>query len=140
MTLGPSTNGTPRAQVDADAPASAAASASFLNLRGVCKRLGATEALRGIDLEAGGDELLVVLGPTGAGKTTLLRALAGLEQPDAGTITMAGRDVTRLDPASRDVALVFQNFSLYPRWSVRRNLEFPLRAPGRNVPEEELLP
>jgi multiple sugar transport system ATP-binding protein len=136
VTLGPSTNGTSRELVDP--PASAPASASFLNLRGVCKRLGATEALRGIDLEAGGDELLVVLGPTGAGKTTLLRTIAGLEQPDAGTITMAGRDVTRLDPASRDVALVFQNFSLYPRWSVRRNLEFPLRAPGRNVPEAEI--
>ena len=94
--------------------------------------------MRGIDLDAGRDELLVVLGPTGAGKTTLLRTIAGLEQPDAGTITMAGRDVTALDPASRDVALVFQNFSLYPRWSVRRNLEFPLRAPGRNIPEAEI--
>ena len=79
-----------------------------------------------------------MLGPTGAGKTTLLRTIAGLEQPDAGTITMAGRDVTALDPAARDVALVFQNFSLYPRWSVRRNLEFPLRAPGRNLPEAEI--
>ena len=134
MTVGSSTNETPRDT----APAPGAAPPPFLNLRGVRKRLGATEALRGIDLDAGRDELLVVLGPTGAGKTTLLRTIAGLEQPDAGTITMAGRDVTALDPASRDVALVFQNFSLYPRWSVRRNLEFPLRAPGRNVPEAEI--
>jgi ATP-binding cassette, subfamily F, member 3 len=84
VTLGPSTNGTPRDVVDP--PASAPASASFLNLRGVCKRLGATEALRGIDLEAGGDELLVVLGPTGAGKTTLLRTIAGELPHDGGTI------------------------------------------------------
>ncbi|MEO5768547.1 MAG: ABC transporter ATP-binding protein, partial [Polyangia bacterium] len=62
----------------------------------------------------------------------------GLEQPDSGTIAMAGEDVTGWDPARRDVALVFQNFSLYPRWTVKRNLEFPLRAPGRNIPEAEI--
>ena len=116
----------------------AAQPAPFLSLRGVSKRLGRTEALRAIDLDAGSDELLVVLGPTGAGKTTLLRTIAGLERPDRGAIVMAGRDVTALDPASRDIALVFQNFSLYPRWSVRKNLEFPLRAPGRNIAEEEI--
>jgi len=110
----------------------------FLSLRGLSKRLGRTQALAGISLEAHADELLVVLGPTGAGKTTLLRTIAGLEQPDAGSISMAGRDVTTLDPAARDIALVFQNFSLYPRWTVRRNLEFPLRAPGRNLPEPEI--
>jgi multiple sugar transport system ATP-binding protein len=115
-----------------------AATAPFLRIRGLSKRLGRTQALLGIDIEARADELLVVLGPTGAGKTTLLRAIAGLEQPDAGSIIMAGHDVTALDPAARDVALVFQNFSLYPRWSVRRNLEFPLRAPGRNIPEAEI--
>jgi multiple sugar transport system ATP-binding protein len=91
-----------------------------------------------VDLEANRDELLVVLGPTGAGKTTLLRAIAGLEHPDAGTISLGGQDITASDPASRDIALVFQNFSLYPRWTVRRNLEFPLRAPGRAVPEDEI--
>jgi multiple sugar transport system ATP-binding protein len=110
----------------------------FLSIRGLSKRLGHTQALQDVDIDAHADELLVVLGPTGAGKTTLLRGIAGLEQPDAGTINMAGQDVTALDPAERDVALVFQNFSLYPRWSVRRNLEFPLRAPGRNIPESEI--
>jgi len=120
------------------AGAEARAALPFLSLRGVSKRLGQTQALRGIELEARADELLVVLGPTGAGKTTLLRTIAGLEEPDAGTVHMAGIDVTALDPAARDVALVFQNFSLYPRWSVRRNLEFPLRAPGRNLPEAEI--
>jgi multiple sugar transport system ATP-binding protein len=114
------------------------AATPFLSVRGLSKRLGRTQALHDVHLEAHADELLVVLGPTGAGKTTLLRAIAGLEQPDAGSIVMAGRDVTAMDPAARDVALVFQNFSLYPRWTVRRNLEFPLRAPGRHIPEAEI--
>jgi multiple sugar transport system ATP-binding protein len=105
---------------------------------GVFKRLGRTDALRGISLHVNADELLVVLGPTGAGKTTFLRTLAGLEHPDAGTIMLDGKDVTAMDPASRDVALVFQNFSLYPRWTVRKNLEFPLCAPGRRLPEAEV--
>ena len=110
----------------------------FLTVRGLSKRLGQTQALLGIDLEAGADELLVVLGPTGAGKTTLLRTIAGLEHPDEGSIRMGARDVTSMDPAARDVALVFQNFSLYPRWTVRQNLEFPLRAPGRNIADPEI--
>ncbi len=106
---------------------------AFLELSGVTKRFGRTVALDGVDLRVGADELVVVLGPTGAGKTTLLRTVAGLETPQAGTVRMGGRDVTRLAPAERDVALVFQNFSLYPSWTVRRNLSFPLRAPGRKM-------
>ncbi len=110
----------------------------FLKVSGVSKRFGATHALSDINLHVGADELVVVLGPTGAGKTTLLRTIAGLEKPDAGSVGMAGQDVTAADPAARDVALVFQNFSLYPRWSVRKNLEFPLRAPGRRESPEEI--
>jgi multiple sugar transport system ATP-binding protein len=116
----------------------AAQKPAFLGVRGVCKRFGTTEALCDVDLHVGADELVVVLGPTGAGKTTLLRSIAGLEKPDRGSIEMAGENVTALEPAARDVALVFQNFSLYPRWSVRKNLEFPLRAPGRNLPADEV--
>jgi multiple sugar transport system ATP-binding protein len=118
-----------------DAPV---APAPFLSARRISKRFGRTAALSDIELDLGGDELLVVLGPTGAGKTTLLRTVAGLETPDTGTLHMAGADVTAREPAARDVALVFQNFSLYPRWTVRKNLEFPLRAPGRNVEESEI--
>jgi multiple sugar transport system ATP-binding protein len=118
--------------------ARAAVVAPFLAVRGVSRRFGAIHALEHVDLEVAKDELLVVLGPTGAGKTTLLRTIAGLDPPDAGSITLGGSDVTGLSPAARDVALVFQNFSLYPRWTVRKNLEFPLRAPGRNVPEAEI--
>ena len=107
----------------------------FLVIDALTKRFGKVPALDGIDLALGKDELLVVLGPTGAGKTTLLRTIAGLEEPTSGTIRMNGADVAPLSPAERDVALVFQNFSLYPDWSVRKNMEFPLRAPGRRTPE-----
>ncbi len=107
----------------------------FLEVRGLRKAFSGREVLHGIDLEVGPDELLVVLGPTGAGKTTLLRLLAGLDEADGGAIVMAGSDVTSMAPARRDVSLVFQNFSLYPGWTVRRNMEFPLRAPGRAMSE-----
>ncbi len=110
----------------------------FLRLRGISKQFGQVRALSGIDLELGADELLVVLGPTGAGKTTLLRTIAGLETPEAGRIEMGGQEITRLSPAARDVALVFQNFSLYPDWTARQNLEFPLKAPGRRLCGEEI--
>ena len=109
-----------------------------LEIRGLGKRFGSVQALHDISLSVGADELCVILGPTGAGKTTLLRLLAGLEHPDAGTIHLAGEDVTGWAPAARDVALVFQNFSLYPGWSVRRNLEFPLQAPGRGLAAREI--
>ena len=111
---------------------------SFLHLNGVDKSHGSTRALSGVDMAVGPDELLVVLGPTGAGKTTLLRVIAGLDSSDAGTVLMDGVDVTDWEPAARDVAFVFQHFALYPDWSVRRNLEFPLRAPGRNLGEREI--
>ena len=113
-------------------------STPFLELRQVTKRFGSRLALDSIDLDVAPGELLVVLGPTGAGKTTLLRAICGLGSPDAGTIRMQGRDLAQLSPAQRDVALVFQNFSLYPDWSVRRNLEFPLRSPQHSLPESEI--
>lgn len=109
-----------------------------LELSGVVKRFGATVALDGVDLEVGAAEIVVVLGATGAGKTTLLRTIAGLETPDAGSVRLGGRDATHTTPAERDVALVFQNFSLYPSWTVRENLAFPLRAPGRGLGASEI--
>ncbi len=112
---------------------------AFVELSGVEKRFGRrTTALAGVDLEVGDAERVVVLGPTGAGKTTLLRTVAGLEAPDAGVVRLGGEDVTAWPPAARDVAIVFQNFSLYPDWTVRRNLEFPLRAPGRGLSASEI--
>jgi multiple sugar transport system ATP-binding protein len=113
-------------------------SASLLEVRGVSKRFGRTQALDQVDLALGAGEIAVVLGPTGAGKTTLLRLIAGLESPDRGSVLLGGEDVTRAAPSRRDVALVFQNFSLYPGWNVRANLEFPLRAPGRGLDGQEI--
>ncbi|MBN1675839.1 MAG: ABC transporter ATP-binding protein [Kiritimatiellae bacterium] len=107
-------------------------------MAGVTKRFGSTRALDDVSLEVGKDELFVVLGPTGAGKTTLLRTIAGLERPDAGRLELGGQSIAGLPPAERDVALVFQNFSLYPQWTVRQNLEFPLRAPSRRLGEDEI--
>jgi multiple sugar transport system ATP-binding protein len=81
---------------------------------------------------------MVLLGPTGAGKTTTLRTIAGLERPDAGRVSIGGHDVTSEPPAVRDVAFVFQQYSLYPHLTVYDNLAFPLRSPARRLPEDEV--
>jgi multiple sugar transport system ATP-binding protein len=107
-------------------------------LRGVTKRFGATEAISDLTLHVADGEFIVLLGPTGAGKTTTLRLFAGLETPDGGRVEIGGRDVTALDPARRDVAFVFQQYSLYPHYSVFDNLAFPLRAPGRRNTAETI--
>jgi multiple sugar transport system ATP-binding protein len=109
-----------------------------LKLSGVSKRFGATQAVMQLDLEIASGELIVLLGPSGAGKTTTLRLVAGLETADAGSLSIDGRDVTRLAPALRDVTFVFQQYSLYPHLSVYDNLAFPLRSPLRRVPEAEI--
>lgn len=103
-------------------------------LEGVTKRFGATTAVDDLDLQVKDGEFVVLLGPTGAGKTTTLRLVAGLEQPDVGSIRIDGRDVTRAGPAPRDVSFVFQQYSLYPHYTVYDNLAFPLRAPVRRWP------
>jgi multiple sugar transport system ATP-binding protein len=95
---------------------------------GVGKRFGATDALKDIDLEIADGECLVLLGPSGCGKTTLLRLMAGLETPDAGKIWIGDRVVNDVAPAGRDVAMVFQNYALYPHMTVYENVAFPLRA------------
>lgn len=108
-----------------------------IRLQGLTKRFGRHTAVQDLDLEIRDGEFFILLGPTGAGKTTTLRCLAGLEAPDAGRIVLGERDVTGWSAAERDVALVFQYYSLYPHFTVRQNLEFPLRSPIREVAPEE---
>ena len=111
---------------------------SDVSLRGVTKSFGDKTAVDGLDLRIADGEFVVLLGPTGAGKTTTLRLVAGLEQPESGTIHIGGKDVTKVAPAARDTAFVFQQYSLYPHLSVFDNLAFPLRSPARRMPEPEI--
>jgi ABC-type sugar transport system ATPase subunit len=104
---------------------------SFLSLEKVEKTYpDGTPAVRGIDLAIGRGEFIVLLGPSGCGKTTTLRMIAGLERATAGTIVLAGRDVTKLPPSKRDVGMVFQFYALYPHLRVRDNIGFPLLCTG----------
>jgi sn-glycerol 3-phosphate transport system ATP-binding protein len=98
-----------------------------LDIQGLRKSFGATEVLRQIDLSLNDGEMLVIVGASGCGKSTLLRLVAGLEQPTAGRIVIGGRDVTALDPSERDIAMVFQNYALYPHMSVFDNMAYGLR-------------
>ena len=107
-------------------------------LQHVAKRFGDVEAVKDLSLAIAEGEFLVILGPSGAGKTTMLRLVAGLERPDRGAVFIGGRDVTREPPATRDVAFVFQQYSLYPHMSVYDNLAFPLRSPAHRVAEDEI--
>jgi multiple sugar transport system ATP-binding protein len=101
-----------------------------LRFDAVTKRFGSVEVLRGLDLVVAPGELVVLVGPSGSGKTTALRIAAGLEEPSAGTVRIAGRDVTRLSPGRRNVAMVFQGSALFPHLSVGDNIGFGLRARG----------
>ncbi len=107
-------------------------------LSAVTKAFGATRAVQDLSLHIAHGEFVVLLGPTGAGKTTTLRLIAGLEAPDTGDISIDGRSVVQETPAQRDVAMVFQQYSLYPHMTVRENLAFPLRSPILRTPEEAI--
>ena len=90
--------------------------------QGLSKSFGKVQALDGVTLDVPDGSFFVVLGPSGAGKTTTLRAIAGLEKLDAGSVHLDGRDATRDAPADRDLAMVFQNYALYPRHTVYENI------------------
>ncbi len=96
-------------------------------LSGVTKRFGAVVAVNAVDLTVEEGEFMVLVGPSGCGKTTLLRMIAGLEDVTEGRIAIGGRDVTDVPPRDRDVAMVFQNYALYPHMTARENLGYGLR-------------
>ncbi|MET0483423.1 MAG: ABC transporter ATP-binding protein [Aestuariivirgaceae bacterium] len=108
---------------------------SSVRYEGVEKRFDPVVALRALDLDVPNRAFLALLGPSGCGKTTALRVLAGLEAPTAGRVLIGGRDVTRLQPRDRDIAMVFQSYALYPHMTVGDNIAYPLRI--RNVPGPE---
>jgi multiple sugar transport system ATP-binding protein len=128
----------PKAVVRCDRHSTKEAVVAEIALRAVSKRFGAIEAVRDLSLSIGHGEFVVLLGPTGAGKTTTLRLIAGLERPDRGDVLINGRVVTDLAPAARDVAFVFQQYSLYPHLTVFDNLAFPLRSPVRRLDEQTI--
>lgn len=102
---------------------------SEITLTGITKNFGSTVALNDVNLTVPDGAFVILLGPTGAGKTTTLRVVSGLDRPDGGEVSIDGYAVTRLTPAQRNMAMVFQQYSLYPHMSVRENLAFPLKSP-----------
>jgi multiple sugar transport system ATP-binding protein len=109
-----------------------------IRLHNISKKFGDHVALEDLELNVGNGEFFVLLGPTGAGKTTTLRLIAGLEKPTAGHIYINEDEVNSWGPAERDVALVLQQYSLYPRLTVRENLSFPLKSRVRRMTQPEI--
>ncbi|MFM8154816.1 MAG: ABC transporter ATP-binding protein [Actinomycetes bacterium] len=108
---------------------------SAIRVRGLRRTFGSVVAVDNVDLDVIDGEFLTLLGPSGSGKTTVLRMIAGFERPDAGTIELAGADVTNAPPYSRDVNTVFQDYALFPHMSVLENIEYGLRV--KKVPKAE---
>jgi multiple sugar transport system ATP-binding protein len=107
-------------------------------LQGISKSFGKHAALRDVSLTVPNGSFVVLLGPSGAGKTTTLRVVAGLERPETGNVLIDGQSVVDESPAQRDIAMVFQQYSLYPHMTVRENLSFPLRSPVHRLPEDQI--
>jgi sn-glycerol 3-phosphate transport system ATP-binding protein len=107
-----------------------------VELRNVVKRYGDTQVVHGVDCSIADGEFLVIVGPSGCGKSTLLRMIAGLEAISEGEIDIGGRVVNKLEPAERDIAMVFQNYALYPHMSVYDNMAYGLKI--RGLPKSEI--
>src|SRR5689334_11964440 len=106
-----------------------------VNLRNVRKSYGSLEVIHGIDMQVADGEFIVIVGPSGCGKSTLLRMVAGLETITAGEIAIGGRVVNNLEPKDRDIAMVFQNYALYPHMTVFDNMAYGLRIRGFSAAE-----
>ena len=109
---------------------------STVVLEDMYKRYGAVQVVHGINLDVSAHEFVVLVGPSGCGKSTTLRMIAGLEEISEGTLTIDGKVMNRVAPKDRDVAMVFQNYALYPHLSVAENIAFGLRI--RKVPKDEI--
>ena len=110
---------------------------SNLALSQLVKTYGQTEVLHSIDLEIGEGEFVVLVGPSGCGKSTTLRLIAGLEEVTSGTIEIGGRVVNNLEPKDRNIAMVFQNYAIYPHMTVRKNIGFGLRSSKMSRPDKD---
>lgn len=104
--------------------------ANIIQIRRLNKNYGSTSILRDVDLDVRRGEFLTLLGPSGSGKTTMLNIIAGILQGDSGTIMLRGHDISHLPPEKRDIAVVFQNYALFPHMTVAQNVAFPLRMRG----------
>jgi lactose/L-arabinose transport system ATP-binding protein len=110
---------------------------SNISLKNVNKYFGTLQVIHDVNLEIADGEFIVFVGPSGCGKSTLLRMISGLEDVTSGIISIADEDVTHVDPAKRNIAMVFQSYALYPHFSVEKNLNFALRMAGE--PSEEVV-
>jgi len=109
-----------------------------VSMQNISKSFGDQVALEGVNMTIPDGSFVVLLGPTGAGKTTTLRMISGLDKPDSGQILINGQDAASQSPAQRNMAMVFQQYSLYPHLSVRQNLAFPLKSPMLRTPADEI--
>ena len=107
-----------------------------LSLKNVKKRFGSTEVIHGVDVDINDGEFIVIVGPSGCGKSTLLRMVAGLESVSEGEIQIDEQRVNEKEPMDRDIAMVFQNYALYPHMSVRQNMAYGLKIAGK--PKDEI--
>ena len=109
-----------------------------ISLRGLHKTFGSTHVVRDLNLDIGDQEFLVLLGPSGCGKTTTMRMVAGLEQASHGEIAFDGKRINEVPTQQRDVAMVFQNYGLYPHMTVAENIAYPMKLRGINASERDM--